>query len=385
MSLDVPKLILDPQNDEQMIAQAYERIKAASDNTITDFSPSSPVAALVEGQVFAIAELLWYLNQLPEALALEVLRLSGVSRNAGTKARGRLNFLLASPLASDFVVSQGFLVPYKDAGYNTVETLLIPAGSLEGSVVVEATVEGRAYNASAFAVSSGNTGLSYLQSIYNPDPITGGSDLEPLEETLRRSQLALRTRNVLVTVEDYESKAEEVLGFGSRSTAYPLLSSDRRTEIAGNVHLFVVDTEAKPPSNETCQAVQRQLKSLSFAGSSVWVSPVSLSQVTVETVIRVPQLSQAIADNVYKVLAEYLSPLQFALGASIRIKELEYLVRSVTDVLEVTTLLVNGQAVNLAMPNRYTTPELDNVTVSLVDDLGRSYTYYLGVTDGDMD
>ena len=131
--------------------------------------------------------------------------------------------------------------------------------------------------------------------------------------------------------------------------------------------------------------MQRQLKSLSFAGSSVWVSAVGLSQLTVETVLRVPQLSQAIADSVYKVLAEYLSPLQFALGASIRIKELEYLVRSVTDVLEVTTLLVNGQAVNLAMPNRYTTPELDNVTVSLVDDLGRSYTYYLGVTDGNMD
>ena len=131
--------------------------------------------------------------------------------------------------------------------------------------------------------------------------------------------------------------------------------------------------------------MQRQLKSLSFAGSSVWVSAVGLSQLTVETVLRVPQLSQAIADNVYKVLAAYLSPLQFTPGASIRIKELEYLVRSVSDVLEVTPLLVNGQAVNLAMPNIYTTPELDNVTVSLVDDLGRSYTYYLGVTDGDMD
>ena len=146
-----------------------------------------------------------------------------------------------------------------------------------------------------------------------------------------------------------------------------------------------MDTEGKPPSNQTCQAVQRQLKSLSFAGSSVWVSAVGLSQLTVETVLRVPQLSQAIADNVYKVLAAYLSPLQFTPGASIRIKELEYLVRSVSDVLEVTPLLVNGQAVNLAMPNIYTTPELDNVTVSLVDDLGRSYTYYLGVTDGDMD
>lgn len=385
MSLDIPKIVLDPQNDEEMIAQAYERIQAASDNSITDFSPSSPVAALVEGQVFAVAELLWYLNQLPEALALEVLRLSGVSRNAGTKARGRLNFLLTNPLASDFVVSQGFIVPFKDAGYTTVETLQIPAGSLEGSVAIESTLEGKAYNAPAFAVSGGGIGLSYLQSIYNPDPITGGSDLEPLEETLRRSQLALRTRNVLVTLEDYESKAEELLGFGARATAFPLLSSNRQTELTGNIHVFVADTQGKPPSNESCQNVQRELKSLSFAGSSVWVSPISHRTVSIEVVGRVSQLSQATADRVYRVLTEYLSPLVFPLGASVKVKELEYLVRSVSDVLEITTLLVNSQAVNLAMPNIYTTPLLDTVTLSLVDDLGRSHTYYLGVTDGDVD
>ncbi len=47
-----------------------------------------------------------------------------------------------------------------------------------------------------------------------------------------------------------------------------------------------------------------------------------------------------------------------------------------------TTLLVEGQAINLAMPNKNTTPELDTVTLSLVDDLGRSHTYYSGVTEG---
>lgn len=385
MSLDIPSVTLDPQNDEEMMAQAYERVRAASNNTITDFSPSSPVAALVEGQVFAVAELLWYLNQLPVALALEVLRLSGVSRNPGTKAKGRLNFLLASPLASDFVVSQSFLVSYKDAAYATTDTLQIPAGSLEGSVAVEATVEGKDYNAPAFAVSSGNTGLSHLQSIYNPDPITGGSDLEPLSETLRRSQLTLRTRNVLVTVEDYEAKTEELLGFGSRSTAYPLLSSDKQTEITGNIHIFAVDAEGKPLSLENCQALQRQLKALSFAGSSVWVSPVELSQVGIEVIARVPQLSSAIALGIYGKLADYLSSLQFPLGTTVRLKELEYLVRSVPDVLEVVSMLVNGTAVNLPMPNKYTTPEVSNVTLTLLDANGRSHTYYLGVTDGDMD
>lgn len=207
----------------------------------------------------------------------------------------------------------------------------------------------------------------------------------PLEETLTRTASALRTRNVLVTVEDYEAKTSELLGFGSRATAYPLLSSDKQTEITGNIHIFAVDAQGKPLSLENCSALAGQLKALSFAGSSVWVSPVELSQVDIEVIVRIPQLSSAIASRIYGKLADYLSPLQFPLGTKVRLKELEYLVRSGKDVLEVVSMLVNGQAVNLPMPNKYTTPELSNVTLTLLDDLGRSHTYYLGVTEGDMD
>lgn len=385
MSLDIPRIILDPENEEEVIRQAYERIQAASDNTLTDFSAGSPIAALIEGQAFVYAELLWFLNRLPEALALEVLRLSGVSRSPGTKARGRLHFLLSAPISSDFILSQGFLVPYKESGYVTTEALVIPAGSLEGSASIEAVSEGRAYNAPGFAIAGGGQGMSYLQSVYNPDPITGGSDLEPLDELLRRSQRALRTRNVLVTAEDYESKAEELLGYGSRATVFPLIAADRITEKAGNVHVFLAGVDGKPPSTETCQTIQRDLKALSFAGASVWVSPVALSPVTVDAVVRVPQLSQGIADDCYRVVADYLSPLQFPLGSSIRIKELEYLVRSVQEVKEVVTLLINSQAVNIPMPNKYTTPELETLALTLVDSRGLSQTYYLGMTDGALD
>lgn len=376
--IDLPSILLDPQNEDEVITQAYERIRSASGNTITDFNPSSPIAALIEGQTYVYMELLWFLNQLPEALALEVLRLSGVTRSPGTKAKGRAVFLLRSSQASDFEVSAGYFIPYKEAGFETTVTLVIPAGSIEASVPIEAIREGSDMNVDRYSLATTTTGLSYLQSIYNTDPITGGTDLEPLPETLRRAQIALRTREVLVTTEDYETKAQELLGFGSTATAYPLLSSDKETEKAGNLHVFLADTQGKPPSLENCQSIQKQLKDLSFAGSSIWVSPVVLQQITIDAVVSVDQLSQDTADAVFGAVKDYLSPSQFTLGTSVRLKELEYLIRSTEGIREVVSVLIDSQAVNLPMPNQYTTPDLEVLSLTMTDATGLTFTYYLG-------
>ncbi|MDV2996633.1 MAG: hypothetical protein N4J56_006287 [Chroococcidiopsis sp. SAG 2025] len=139
------------------------------------------------------------------------------------------------------------------------------------------------------------------------------------------------------------------------------------------------------PSTETCINIQGELRRLSFAGSSVWVSPVAFSPVDIELVVNVPQLSQGYSDKIAGAIASLLSPTQHALGSSIRVKELEYLVRSLQGVTEVVTLLVNNQAVNLAMPNKYTTPKLEGVTVVQVDPQGRSATYHTGTGFGNPD
>lgn len=374
--LDIPSLLLDPQNELEVIEQAYERIRAASNNTITDFNPSSPVAALIEGQAYVYMELLWYLNQLPEALALEVLRLAGVTRSAGTKARGILTFTLSSSLATQFVVSQGFVIPYRDSGFQTLATLVIPPGSIEATVPVEAMRTGADMNIGAYGFSTNSTGLSFLQNIYNASSITGGTGLEPLSETLQRAQIALRSRDVLVTARDYEIKAAELLGVGSTATAYPLLSSDKSTQKVGHIHIFAVDSEGNKPSETTCQSVQGQLQALSFAGSSVWLTPVDLYTANLDISITAMQLSDDLADDIFNQVLDYLSPASFVLGASIRVKELEYLVRSVEGVTEVFSLLINEQSVNLAMPNKFTQPKLGFLAITVTDPTGYTQTYY---------
>lgn len=390
----IPKVVLDPNNDDELTQLALSRAYSASDGKLSDFSESSPFFWLVRAQVFCMAELLWYLNLLPEALALEVLRLSGVQRSAGTKATGKIVFLLQSPLLTDFIVNPGYFIPLRStvvttngqtAGYLTTDQLVIPAGSSSGSVAIEAVEVGIAYNQAEFALTTAAVGLAYVQSIYNDEPITGGTDLEPLEVTLTRAQTALRSRGVLVSTLDFEEAAETLLGAGSRATCIPLLSSDRESYQSGQVHVFLVGADGLPPSTGTCQSIKSELQQQSFAASSVWVSPVAMEAVTVSVIANVDQISLEIAKDLESAITEHLSPQSFVLGSTIKVKEMEYLCRSVFGVTEIQSVLLDNQAVNRPMPLLYSQPFLETLEVTLIQSGVASETFYLGTGDGDTD
>lgn len=375
-SFDIPSLILDPQNEEEVIQSAYDRIRSSSNGTINDFSPSSPIAALVEGQAFVYMELLWYLNQLPTALALEVFRLLGIQRSPGATAKGYITFVLSASLATDFIVSAGYFIPHKDAGFVTKNTLVIPAGSIEAKVLVEATREGSDLNVPPFGISSSGVSLTYLQSIYNDEYISGGADIEPLTDTVNRASTAVRTRGTLISQEDYEQVSAFLLGSGSYSTAFPLLTSDKETKTLGHVHVFLLDQKVQQPSVATCQAIQQELRDRSFTGAAIWVSPADIAYYDMEVVLKVQTIDEALAERLEDALAEYLRPDNFGLGNTLKIKELEYVVRNQEGVQEVITLTVNNEAVNVPMDNAYTQPKLGTLTVVLMDAIGTTSTIY---------
>ena len=259
----IPSLIIDPNNDDQLRTQAYARTQAASNGLLNDFSVGSVTAALLEGSVFAVAELLYYANMLPSALALEVYRLYGITRSPGTYSSGTLVFQLSAPISSPFVVNPGYTIPYNGSYYVLTQQLVIPAGSLSAYATVQATQVGSAMNAPSYAVVSANPGLNYLQTIYNDAPITGGTDLETLDATIQRGQASIRSKSVLISITDYQQAAISLMGGGS-CTVVPLLSSDRSKYLPGQVHLFLSDATGLPASVGTCQIVQQQLQAQSF-------------------------------------------------------------------------------------------------------------------------
>lgn len=383
--MEIPKIVLDPRSDEELIEQAFIRVSEASQGKLTDFEPGSIVSSLITGQVFCQAELLWLLNQLPEATALEVFRLYGVYRLDGTVAKGSVTFQLQSALSSDFIVSAGYLIPWQDSYLVTQDTLVIPGGSLTSTVAVVCQEVGSKYNIPAYELNVSGTGLAYLQSIYNTEAITGGTDLEDLTDTIIRGIRATRSKQVLVSSLDYEVAAQEILGTGSKADCIPLLSANKLDKSPGQVHLFLANADGSPATTSTCQIVKQQLVSRVFAGSDLWVSPYKENLLQIEVVVRSSYISEELARSIDNALKNYLKPSSYPIGSTLVITEIAYVVRSLPNILLVDDVVINGYSQNYPMDTEYSRPTMDTSIITLVDQLGNSQTYYFGISTGDPD
>jgi hypothetical protein len=115
---------------------------------------------------------------------------------------------------------------------------------------------------------------------------------------------------------------------------------------------------------------------------------VDVQEVTVRVVAKLPsgQNPETLADDIHERLDAYLTPGNLELGATILIKELEYLVRlsGVETVQSVIMGIVSQSqlATNLALPYAYSAASLIDLVVELVDGANLfSYSYGQGDPD----
>lgn len=386
--MTIPKLVLDPQNDEEMLAQFHERVRAASGGLLDDTSLGSAQSAIGEGVIFSVQELLYYANLLPEATALEIFRLYGVERSPGTRAQGEVTVLLNSALTTAFTLPEGFILPYAPegtvgTGYRLTQPLYIAPGVQEGTVTVEATEPGTTYNLEPFGLYLANP-FNYVEAIYNVSRISGGSDIEPLEATILRGQRAVRSRDVLVSVADYEDAAIAAIGTGV-AKVIPFLGSDKITETVGQVHVFLTDLAGVPPSVATCQAIQADLQARSFAASQTWVSPCVSVETNIELSLLMPAHDDLVANNVYMAIKEYLSPAVLGIGNPIRCSKLSFYAQSVSGIEDVISVRINGQSLDTPMPQPWSIPEVTAVTIVGTDSTGLPKIWYFGEGTGDTE
>src|SRR5690242_7216710 len=109
-SVPLEDVILDHRNEEELLSQAKVRVLNESGGLLNDFTENSPVAALIQGQVHAGAELLYDANRQTLKLLIEFLKRTGVERSLGTKAVVTLTFTLTSPQPIAFGIPEGFEV-----------------------------------------------------------------------------------------------------------------------------------------------------------------------------------------------------------------------------------------------------------------------------------
>lgn len=378
----IPRINLDPTNDEELLQECYIRCYNASDGRINDFRDSSVVTALYEGFVHAQANLLWFLNQLPEAVAFEVMRYSTqVERSDGTPAKGVLFFQLEAPQATTFLIDTSYTIPYLDTYFTLDTPLVIPAGAYEASGAVTCAKVGTQYNSLPFSIVITQTGITNLATIYNLEPISGGSDLEPLETTLQRMQRVIRQRSTLVSAKQYEDRAVELLG-GGRALAVPLLSSNRLDTATGQVHLFLLGNDGKAPNTATLSSIRSTLTSEGFVASYCWASPIEFTDLNTEFVITVTAVSQELATLLYEALQELYSPLLYPFGKSISVQDCIYKLRLADDrVTQVFSALINGNSLDFALPYQWSLPFLRSSVITLVDGVN-SVSYTFGTNEG---
>jgi hypothetical protein len=369
-------VLIDPRNEEELLEQAQLRVFNSSGGQLNDFSENSPVSALLQGQAFAGSEILYYANQLPLALVIDFLKVTGTYRRLGTKAKVTLTFNLSSPQSVPFTILEGFEVLDESGNFSffTDATLQIPAGLVSGSVTATAEDVGSQYNLPAYSLTGISQPLTFLSGVTNVEPSLGGTDEESIESTIERALKALRQDN-LVSADDYENAAENILGEGSVCKAIGLLAENRATTQLGAVHLFLLNADKQPANEAQLSQVKSDLETRIQLGTSLYVSPMELLNVSGELVARlVPGKNpEEVIDELWQVFSDYLDPSTYPAGQDIILNELEYRLRVTGGIKDIESLILNGEPLNIPLPNDYTLPAAYSFYIRLASDDGLTY------------
>ncbi|MFN6486302.1 MULTISPECIES: baseplate J/gp47 family protein [unclassified Nostoc] len=374
--ITLTSITLDPRNEVEIVEQAKLKVYNASGGLLNDFTENSPIAALIQGQAFAGAELLYYINQLPLALVIDFLKITGVTRSSGTKAKTTLTFSISSPQSVIFTIPEGFEVVDSNGklSFFTDAPLIIPAGLVSGSVTATAEEVGSEYNISAYSITGITQPLTYLAGVTNIEAASGGSDLESEASAINRALTQIRLRN-LVSVTDYEQAAEALLGEGSVCKAIGLLASNKTNRELGAVHLFLLNSNGEPANDAQITYVKSELAKRIQLGTSLYASPIELLPIVAELQYNLsPGVDPEEAfDILWEAYQDYLNPSYYSLSKDILFFEVGYALRNTGVIVDGGTLSINGTPSNIPIPNDYTLPYPYSLFMQLVDKNGVVY------------
>ena len=289
--IPIPPVSIDPRNEAELLNAALKKVFQASNGTINDFSSGSPITALLEGQVFAQGELLYYLNRLPDAVITEWIGpFLGSMRQTGAASTVSLTFTIQTR-DTPFVVDSGFAVSTTpglangiDATFLTDTTLIIPPGEGTGTVSATCTILGAGGNVPADSVNRFASNLAGLTSVTNVAAASGGSDVETIQEVKQRFYTLIRRPNP-VSKEDWENFFIDLFGLGTvvstvprRSSQYePLSPSDEY----GHVSFFLLKPESQQPSSEDIKNINNLIKVSCPNEFEAHVYPIELNDVEI--------------------------------------------------------------------------------------------------------
>jgi hypothetical protein len=288
----LPNVSIDPRNEAQLVQLAAQTVYEASNRTLNDFSAGNPLAVLLEGQAFAQGEFLYWANQLPAKILIEWIGpFLGAMRRLGTPSVAQLE-LTISPSNTSTVIPTGTSFstnPQLTGGVSLAfvsgSELIIPAGESLGKVSVYSKFVGTANNAPAFSITGASNSGTVSYSVINPQPATGGSDVESFQEVQERFFSLIRRRNP-VSETDWQNFFIDLYGVGTLTSVQPNRSSAyqynyRRDYILpnGEVSFFVLGPDGVELTEEQLRLGQNAVNFSVPVENQGHLFPISLSQV----------------------------------------------------------------------------------------------------------
>jgi hypothetical protein len=311
-------LQLDSRNVNEVVRAIQSRIHIESGGQLTDFTPASPLAAISEGQGFAQAELLYYLNSLPEAVTIQWLRSLGIQRRIGSRALVDVTFFRVPGYTRPVTIPAGTKV-YANSGQ--VFILLDQVRMTESSATVTAQSErwGTIYNVPAESIGRIERNFLGLDLVTNNEPASGGADLETVDEMKLRAFELFGRRN-LTSRADFEG---EVAAIAPEATLVRVMSYEDRFGIESRgVYVVAGGDDGSQLSVPTQSLLLTSLRDRVPLDVKVYLA--SPTVIPVEAVVSIrwdPQVTttftDTLANQIKTLLTNLIYPSAIGLGNSL--------------------------------------------------------------------
>lgn len=269
-------LQLDPRNTSALVRDMQTKIFLESDGQLNDFSPSSPLSAIVEGQAFAQGELLYYLNALPEAYTIQWLRQLGIQRSIGARAVVEVTFIKQRGFNRSVVIPSGTIVSTSN-NLNFILQKEVRIGDSQTSVkgIVQSEKWGSVYNVPAESIEKINVNILGLERATNLVSAQGGKNLESID-SLKAKAFSLLRRRGLISAEDYEN---EITTIAPEASIVKVLSYEDRFNLTGesptgNIVVCAADENGQELGELIRTNILKSLKNKIPLGNSIsFISP----------------------------------------------------------------------------------------------------------------
>lgn len=308
-------LQLDSRNVNDIVRAIQSRIHIESGGQITDFTPASPLAAISEGQGFAQAELLYYLNSLPEAVTVQWLRNLGIQRRIGSRALVEVTFYRVPGYNRPVTIPVGTRV-YATGGQVYLTQTQVSMTESSATVIAQSERWGTVYNVSAGSIGRVERNFLGLDSVTNNTAADGGTDLETVEEMKIRAFELFGRRN-LTSRSDFESEVGSVAPEATLVRVLPY--EERFGENSRGIFIVAGGDDGSALSTATQQQLLESIRDRVPLDVKVYLAtPTILPVEVVVNVLWDPRVTttftDTLAENLKTVIEDEVYPTTIGLG-----------------------------------------------------------------------